>query len=133
MSVLQGYLKTALRKKQLIASFIEQFKLNLENKSFIDFQFYVAKLSQQRCFIQSDYYTRLYAGCFTKEAIDSFSLMLLNLIKIRYSTFSYCYTDLGAGYTESSKGFERKPFRVLLILKNHRSFKNSRESLLSKL
>ena len=31
MSVLQGYLKGALLKKQLIASFVEQFKLNLEN------------------------------------------------------------------------------------------------------
>ena len=31
MSVLQGYLNGALLKKQLIASFVEQFKLNLEN------------------------------------------------------------------------------------------------------
>ena len=31
MSVLQGYLKGVLLKKQLIASFVEQFKLNLEN------------------------------------------------------------------------------------------------------
>ena len=31
MSILQGYLKGALRKKQLTASFVEQFKLNLEN------------------------------------------------------------------------------------------------------
>ena len=31
MSVLQGYLKGALLMKQLIASFVEQFKLNLEN------------------------------------------------------------------------------------------------------
>ena len=31
MSILQGYLKGVLRKKQLIASFVEQFKLNLEN------------------------------------------------------------------------------------------------------
>ena len=31
MSVLQGYLKGDLRKKQLIASIIEQFKLNLKN------------------------------------------------------------------------------------------------------
>ena len=46
MSTLQGYLKGALRKKQLIASIIEQFKLNLENTRCIDFQFHVAKLSQ---------------------------------------------------------------------------------------
>ena len=31
MSVLQGYLKGDLRKKQLIPSVVEQFKLNLEN------------------------------------------------------------------------------------------------------
>ena len=31
MSVLQGYLKGDLQKKQLIASIVEQFKLNLEN------------------------------------------------------------------------------------------------------
>ena len=31
MSVLQGYLKGDLRKKQLISSIVEQFKLNLEN------------------------------------------------------------------------------------------------------
>ena len=30
MSVLQGYLKGDLRKKQLIASIVEQFKLNLK-------------------------------------------------------------------------------------------------------
>ena len=34
-------------------------------------------------------------------------------------------------YTESSKGFERKLLRVFLIIKNHGSFKNSHESLLS--
>ena len=33
--------------------------------------------------------------------------------------------------TEKSKCFERKPFRVLLIIKNHWSFKNTHESLLS--
>ena len=36
-----------------------------------------------------------------------------------------------SAYTESSKGFERKPFRVLLTIKNHRSFKTTHESLLS--
>ena len=34
-------------------------------------------------------------------------------------------------YTESSKAFERKPFRVLRIIKNHWSFKNTHKSLLS--
>ena len=46
MSVLQGYLMGALRKKQLIGSFIEQFKLSLKNIRCIDFHFHVAKLSQ---------------------------------------------------------------------------------------
>ena len=31
MSVLQGYLEGDLRKKQLFASIVEQFKLNLKN------------------------------------------------------------------------------------------------------
>ena len=39
MSTLQGYLKCALRKKQLIASFVEQFKLNLENARRLEFHF----------------------------------------------------------------------------------------------
>ena len=34
-------------------------------------------------------------------------------------------------FTESSKGFERKPFRVLLIIMNNWFFKNTHESLLS--
>ena len=42
MFALQGYLKGALRKKQSIASFVEQFKLNFENKRCIDFQLHVA-------------------------------------------------------------------------------------------
>ena len=46
MSALQGYLKGGPWKKQMIASFVEQFKLNLKNIRCIDFQFYVAKLSQ---------------------------------------------------------------------------------------
>ena len=39
-------LKDALRKKQLMFSFIEKFELNLENIRCIDFQFHDAKLSQ---------------------------------------------------------------------------------------
>ena len=72
MSALQGYVKGALRRKQLIASFVEQFKLNLENERCLEFQFHVAKLSQYRCFMQLFYYTGLCTGCFTKEAIDCF-------------------------------------------------------------
>ena len=39
MSVLQGYLRSALWKKQLIASFIEQLKLNPENIRRVDLIF----------------------------------------------------------------------------------------------
>ena len=68
MSALQGYLKGALLKKQLIASFVQQFKLNFGNTRCIDFQFHVAKFSQQRL-MQSVYYTRLCTRCSTKEVI----------------------------------------------------------------
>ena len=44
-SVLPGYLKGALWKKQLITSSVKQFRLNLENIRCIDSQFHVAKLS----------------------------------------------------------------------------------------
>ena len=39
-----------------------------------------------------------------------YSLMLLNLIKIKYSTFSYCYTELGAGCStkEATGSFFRR-------------------------
>ena len=39
MSALPGYLKGALWKNQLIASFVEQFKLNLENTRWQNFSF----------------------------------------------------------------------------------------------
>ena len=52
------------------------------------------------------------------------SLIVLNLVKLQASSVLIYYT-------ESSKGFERKPFTVLLIIKNHWSFKNTRQSLLS--
>ena len=43
----------------------------------------------------------------------------------------YKLSQLSGWHTESSKGFERKPFRVLRMIKNHWSFKNTPESLLS--
>ena len=58
-----------LQAKQLIASFDEQFKLNLENTRCIDFQLHVAKLSRERCFIQSAYYTGLCTGWSTKKQL----------------------------------------------------------------
>ena len=59
MSALQGCVKATLRRKQLIASFVEQFKLKLEKTKGIGFQFHVAELSLERCSIQSVYYTGL--------------------------------------------------------------------------
>ena len=59
MSVLQDYLKGTLWKKQLIASFVEQVKLSIENMRCIGFQFQVAKLSQYKCIMLGVYYTGL--------------------------------------------------------------------------
>ena len=42
-----------LRKKELIASFAELFKENHENTISVCFQFYIPKLTQERCFILS--------------------------------------------------------------------------------
>ena len=43
-----------------------------------------------------------------------FGLLLVNLIKKRYSTFSYCYTGLDAGCSvkEAIAGFRRVSLRV---------------------
>ena len=45
MSVLQGYLKGALRKKQLLVSFEKHFTENDENTACIVFRFHNPKLS----------------------------------------------------------------------------------------
>ena len=39
-----------------------------------------------------------------------YSLMLVNVNKIKYCTFSYCYTDLGASYStkEATGSFFRR-------------------------
>ena len=42
----KGYVKGAPRRKQLIASFVEQFQLTIKNTRCFEFQFHVAKLSQ---------------------------------------------------------------------------------------
>ena len=52
MSALQGYAKGALRRKKLIASFVKQFQLTLENTRCFEFQFHAAKLSQWKCIIR---------------------------------------------------------------------------------
>ena len=41
------------RKKELIPSFLEHFKENEENTISVCFQFYIPKLTQERCFILS--------------------------------------------------------------------------------
>ena len=68
MSALQDYVKSALQRKQLIASFVGQFHLTLENTRCFEFQFHVAKLSQYKCIIQGLYYT----GLCTIDEIDGF-------------------------------------------------------------
>ena len=87
MSVLQGYLKGDLQKKQLIASIVEQFKLNLkntraplvehlkeskENSISIIFKSYVTKFDQKQLLDFLFCYTGLYAGWSVKEVIDNF-------------------------------------------------------------
>ena len=47
IKLLQG----ALRKKQLIASFVEHFEVNHENLISGCFRFYIPKLSPERCFV----------------------------------------------------------------------------------
>ena len=58
MCALQGSTKGAINN-----FFLEQFKLNLENTRFIDFQFHVAQLSPERCFIESAFYLRVPNKC----------------------------------------------------------------------
>ena len=88
--------------KQLIASFVEQFKLNLENIRFIDFQFHVAEGAVDSFSCRAS----------LRKAMKTsfFSLMLVNLIKIKYSALSYCYTDLGASCStkEATGSFFRR-------------------------
>ena len=55
MSTLQGYVQSVLRRKQLMASLVGQFKQNDENTRCINFQFRVAKLSQEKSITIQDY------------------------------------------------------------------------------
>ena len=52
----------------MIASFVEQFQLTLENTRCLEFQFYFANFSQQKCIVQGVYCT----GPCTIDAIDGF-------------------------------------------------------------
>ena len=67
-----AYMQGGLQKKQLIASFLKHFTKNQKNTICISFQVHNPKLSQEGCFKTYLYYTRLYTGCLTKEAIHSF-------------------------------------------------------------
>ena len=48
----------------------------------------------------------------------------------KFYFFSMAIGKKNLRFTESPKSFERKPFGVFLIIKNHRSFKNTHESSL---
>ena len=61
-STIQDYVQGALRKKQLIASFVKHFTENDGNTTCIVFQFHSPKLGQKRCFKPYVYYTRLDRG-----------------------------------------------------------------------
>ena len=71
-STIQDYVQGALRKKQLIASFVKHFTENDGNTICIAFQFHNPKLRQEVCFKPYVYYTRLGRGRSTKEQNDSF-------------------------------------------------------------
>ena len=79
MSALQGKQEAtdALRRKQLIVSFVEQFKLQLENTRFIDFQFHIAKLTPVEVFYAFSLLCRPMHRVFYKEAVVSFFLRVL--------------------------------------------------------
>ena len=72
LSTTQYYVQGALRKKQLISSFVKYFTENDGNTICIVFQFHNRKLRQEGCFKQYVYYTMLGRGHFTKEQNDSF-------------------------------------------------------------
>ena len=67
-------LQNALWKKQLIASFVEHFEENHKNLISGCFQFYIPKLSQERCFIPYLLYETMYRAQDTREATNSFFL-----------------------------------------------------------
>ena len=78
----------ALRKKQLIVSFVKHFTENDINTICIAFQFYNQKLSLEGYFKSYVYYTMLCTGRSTKEQTDGFFRRALykinheNIIKV---------------------------------------------------
>ena len=72
ISTITGYVKSALRKKQLIVSFAKHFTENDKNTICVVFQFYNQKLNLEVYFKPYVYYTRLCTGRSTKEQTDSF-------------------------------------------------------------
>ena len=67
LSTIQDYVQDALRKKQLIASFVKHFTENDGNTICIVFQFHNPNLRQEGCFKPYAYNTRLGRGHSTKE------------------------------------------------------------------
>ena len=72
ISTIKEYAQGALRKKQLLVSFVKHFPENDENTICIVFQFYNEKISLEGCCKPYVYYTRLCTGRSTKEETDSF-------------------------------------------------------------
>ena len=72
LSAILDYVQGALRKKQLIASFLKHFTENDGNTICIVFQFHNPKLRQEGCFKPYVYYTRLGRGRSTKEQNDAY-------------------------------------------------------------
>ena len=69
--IIQDYLQGALRKKQLIASFVKHFTENDENTICIVFQFHNPKLRREGCSKPYVYYARLCRVRSAKEQNDS--------------------------------------------------------------
>ena len=110
IKLLQG----ALRNKQLIASFVEDFDENHENLIRDCLQFYIPKLSQERCFILYLICETMYRAQDTREATNYFFRKTFlkeshwNIKRVifqshvtkfdhkRYSALPYCYSCLCA-------------------------------------
>ena len=71
---MQGYVQVqgALRKKELIASFVKHFTENHQNTICIVFRFDNANLSQERCFILHLLHETMYRIQGTRAATNYF-------------------------------------------------------------
>ena len=91
LSTIQDYVQGALRKKQLIVSFVKHFTENDGNTICIVFQFHNPKLRQEGCFKPCVYYTRLGRGRSTKEhnvsEVEHFQENHENIISIYFQNY----------------------------------------------